>query len=143
MVCGRSSQRRESRSQVVSPISDHGHMGWSRVDELEGETLMTTGHFWMARLEGRLWRSSSGGMEVGRVAVRLTFEHRLGPPGTPLLLDADGLPFADEGDTLICAGGFPPAATGQEKVFCVGKVTRTSAGPAFAGSDRAQGRGSD
>ncbi|MBO0731808.1 MAG: hypothetical protein J2P57_21290, partial [Acidimicrobiaceae bacterium] len=70
----------------------------------------------------------SEGLQVGSVAIRLLFEHRVGPPGEPLLLDANGVPFANEGDQVVCCGGFAPGSPvrGTRGIFTVGQITRIS-----------------
>ncbi|HTW13450.1 MAG TPA: hypothetical protein VME01_11945 [Solirubrobacteraceae bacterium] len=81
-----------------------------------------------ARLQGRLRRAESAdGYDflVGETPVRLHPDHRIGPPGSPLLLDADGVPFADEGDEVVCGGGFAPPGPvrGGIPVFGAGSIS--------------------
>jgi hypothetical protein len=80
----------------------------------------------LARLEGPRRRSFSGGLQVGNVPVQLAFQHRVGPPSGPLLLDADGAPFADEGDGVVCGSGFAPSGPvrGEHGIFVVGQIAR-------------------
>jgi hypothetical protein len=77
-----------------------------------GLRLRGGGAQWLAALAGRLDRSSGdqdADVLLDGQSVRLGPEHRLGGPGEPLLLDADGVPFADVGEIAYCVGGFPPA----------------------------------
>jgi hypothetical protein len=61
---------------------------------------------------------------VDEVPVRLIPEHQLGPPGGPVVLDASGAPFAHEGDSVCCVGGFGKAGPvrGQTQVFHAGEL---------------------
>jgi len=102
-------------------------VGWARRQENDGETLaITNAMMWLARLDGPLRRSSSDELQVGGTPVRLSFEHHVGAPGEPLILDGDGVPFANEGDRVICAGGFAPSGpvSGDQQVFQVDQMTR-------------------
>lgn len=70
-----------------------------------------------------------GNIRVGQTLIRLTVEHHLGGPGEVLLLDPDGVPFADEGDEVRCAGSFerPTAPIRQlsiDAMFNAGSITR-------------------
>ncbi len=102
-----------------------GPIGWRR-RENSGQRLLelTNGPMLAARLEGRLRRSETGGLLVGDATLHLGFPHRVGPPGRPALLDADGAPFADEGDWVVCAGGFVPSGRvrGAPSVFVAGLI---------------------
>lgn len=63
----------------------------------------------LAALSGTLRRPSDGDacdFIVGETRVRLAPEHRLGPPGSAVVLDGSGEPFAHEGDSVCCVGGF-------------------------------------
>lgn len=63
----------------------------------------------LAALRGQLRRARAGeGCDflVGDTQVCLRPEHRIGPRGGPVVLDASGNPFAEEGDTVCCVGGF-------------------------------------
>ncbi|MGH9072074.1 MAG: hypothetical protein ACRDX8_13140 [Acidimicrobiales bacterium] len=105
-------------------------VGWARQQDPDGETLMiTNAPMHLAQLSGRLHRSAAGGLQVGGTEVRLLMRHRVGPLDGPLLLDANGMPFADEGDMLIGCGGYEPAGPVRgagNGVFAVGKITRVS-----------------
>lgn len=81
-----------------------------------------------ARLEGELRRATSGedcDFVVGDTRVKLDAEHIIGGPGSALLQDAAGIPFADEGDLVSCGGGFAPRSPlrGEEPAFHAGSVT--------------------
>lgn len=56
--------------------------------------------------------------------MRLLPEHRLGAPGSPVVLDRSGQPFADEGDRICCVGGFVPCrpVRGEAPVFEAGEL---------------------
>jgi hypothetical protein len=104
------------------------HIGWARRDEPEGEMLtITNTPMLLARLAGELRRSSTGTPMVGDVAVHLSFEHRLGGPGEPLILDPDGVRFADQGDEVICCGGFSRGPVQGQETFYVGSIVRVAA----------------
>jgi hypothetical protein len=79
-----------------------------------------------ALLEGLLRRAEAGdGCDflVGETRVRLAPEHRIGPPGSPLVMDSSGVPFADEGDTVSCGGGFAPnRIRSQTPIFQAGQI---------------------
>jgi hypothetical protein len=74
------------------------------------ETLALTGvAMRLARLDGVLRRAGAEhGCDflVGNTLVRLGPDHLIGPPGSPLLMDADSVAFADEGDHVSCGGGY-------------------------------------
>lgn len=81
----------------------------------------------LAALHGTLRRAGPGDpwdFFVDGVPVRLTPEHQLGPPGGPVLLDASGDPFAEEGDSVCCVGGFGKTGPvpGQTRVFHAGEL---------------------
>jgi hypothetical protein len=61
---------------------------------------------------------------VADTRVRLLPEHRVGPAGSPVVLDLSGVPFADEGDAVCCVGGFAPAGPvrGRTAVFNAGEL---------------------
>jgi hypothetical protein len=86
------------------------HPGTDR--EPAHETLTVT-HVAMrlARLDGVLRRAAPEdecNFLVGTTRVRLGPDHLIGEPGSPLLMDADGVAFADEGDQVRCGGGGVP-----------------------------------
>lgn len=115
--------------------------GWARTQTAEGDTLSVTNSvISLARFEGVLSRSASGGLQLGDTELRLSFEHRVGPPGGPLLLDADGVPFAEEGDQVICGGGFLPSGPVRNApgVILAGRVTRVPAAGGPAGKPAVQ-----
>ena len=65
----------------------------------------------LAALHGHLRRARAGDscdFFVDDIPVRLLPAHQLGPPGGPVVLDAAGTPFADDGDHVCCVGGFAP-----------------------------------
>lgn len=102
-------------------------VGWARTQGPDGESLsITNTAMRLARLAGPLRRSTSGSLQVGQADVRLSFPHRIGPPGHPLLSDADGVRFADDGDDVVCGGGFAPSGPlrGTPAVFVIGRITR-------------------
>jgi hypothetical protein len=81
----------------------------------------------LAALCGRLRRASAADdcdFLVADTLVRLVPEHQLGPPGGPVVLDAYGKPFAEEGDEVCCVGGFLPSGPvrGQTHVFSAGEL---------------------
>ena len=76
------------------------------------ETLALTGAAMrLARLDGALRRAAPEDecdFLVGATRMRLGPDHLIGEPGSPLLMDADGVAFADEGDQVRCGGGYLP-----------------------------------
>ncbi len=65
----------------------------------------------LARLDGVLRRPAPEDecdFLVGATRVRLGPDHLIGEPGRPLLMDAAGVVFADEGDHVSCGGGGVP-----------------------------------
>jgi hypothetical protein len=87
-----------------------------------GLRLRGGGAQWLAALTGQLDRPSGdqdADVLVDGQSVRLGPEHGLGGPGEPLVLDTDGIPFADVGEIAYCAGGFPPTTgvRGEERPF--------------------------
>jgi hypothetical protein len=81
----------------------------------------------LAALSGTLRRAAGedpGGFVVSDVLVRLAPEHRIGPPGGPVVLDAGGEPFAEEGDSVCCVGGFghDGPVRGGPRVFYAGEL---------------------
>lgn len=81
----------------------------------------------LAALRGRLRRARAADacdFLVADTPVRLLPEHRLGTPGSPVVLDTSGTPFADEGDTVCCVGGYAPTGPvhGQRPVFGAGEL---------------------
>jgi hypothetical protein len=104
-------------------------VGWARQDTPDGELLTVTNAAMMrAALRGRLRRSGSDGLLVGDTKIRLSMAHQLGPAGGPLLLDADGTPFAEEGDEVRCGGGFLPQSPvpGDRPIFSASSITRVA-----------------
>jgi hypothetical protein len=83
----------------------------------------------MASLRGSLARIADldgvGDVLVGGTPVRIGPEHRLGGPSESLLLDADGDAFADVGDMVSCAGGYPPSTNvhGETNAFYAWQIT--------------------
>ena len=81
----------------------------------------------LAALRGHLHRATAGedcDVLVDETHVRIGPEHRIGPPGGPLVLDAAGHPFAQEGDSVCCVGGFLPTGPvqGETPVFHAGEL---------------------
>jgi hypothetical protein len=81
----------------------------------------------LAALRGPLRRAGAADacdFLVADTAVRLLPEHRLGPVGSPVVLDGSGTPFADERDVVCCVGGFSPTGPvqGQTPVFNAGEL---------------------
>jgi hypothetical protein len=81
----------------------------------------------LAALRGRLHRAGTPDncdFLVGGAHVRLLPDHRIGPPGGPLVLDASGVPFAEEGDAVCCVGGSarPGPVRGERRVFNAGEL---------------------
>ena len=81
----------------------------------------------LAALRGPLRRASPADncdFLVADTPVRLVPEHRLGPPDGPVVLDASGKPFAEEGDEVCCVGGFLKTGPvrGQTPVFSAGEL---------------------
>lgn len=93
------------------------------------ETLTLTGvAIRAARLDGLLRRATPGDdcdFLVGNTRVRLAAAHVIGGPGSPLLQDSGGVPFADEGDGVSCGGGFAPSdpVRGGTRVFNAGQIS--------------------
>ena len=56
--------------------------------------------------------------------VRLLPEHAIGPANGPVILDAAGQPFAGEGDSILCIGGFLPEShlDGEKVAFSAGEL---------------------
>jgi hypothetical protein len=118
---------RAAAAPLVVEIEWVPPVGWARSHGSDGESLsITNAPMHLAGLAGPLGRSASGGLQVGQSEVRLSFAHRIGAPGYPLLCDADGVRFADEGDEVVCAGGFAPSEPVRDArgVFMVGRITR-------------------
>lgn len=81
-----------------------------------------------ARLDGVLRRADPGDdcdFLVGQSRVRLAAAHRIGVPGSPLLLDWRGVPFAEEGELVSCGGGGEPPGPvrGGIWIFNAGRIT--------------------
>ncbi len=81
----------------------------------------------LALLKGTLRRADPGDdcdFVVGDTRVRLAAEHLIGEPGSPLVMDKHGAPFADEGDAVGCTGGFSPPGAVRESdpVFHAGAM---------------------
>lgn len=72
------------------------------------ETLTVTGvAMRLARVDGVLHRAAAGedcDFLVGSTRVLLAAAHLIGEPGNTLLMDADGVALADEGDRVSCGG---------------------------------------
>ncbi len=118
---------RAAAAPLVVEIEWVPPVGWARSQGPDGESLfITNAAVHLARLAGPLGRSPSGHLQVGQSEVRLSFAHRIGAPGDPLLADADGVRFADEGDEVVCGGGFAPSGPLRDTrgVFMVGHITR-------------------
>ncbi len=81
----------------------------------------------LAALRGRLLRARAGDscdFLVDHTPVRLIPEHQLGPSRGPAVLDPEGVPFADEGDTVCCVGGFAKTGPvlGEPPIFSAGEL---------------------
>ena len=81
----------------------------------------------LAALRGRLRRGGASNdcdFVVGDTLVRLLPEHRIDPPSGPVVLDASGDPFAEEGDAVCCVGGFAPTGPVRDEtpVFNAGEL---------------------
>jgi hypothetical protein len=94
------------------------------------ETLTLTGvAMRLARLDGVLRRAAPEDecdFLVGTARVRLGPGHLIGQPGTPLLMDADGVAFADEGDQVSCGGGavpHGPVRADKPSIFHAGRIS--------------------
>lgn len=94
------------------------------------ETLTLTGvAMRAARLDGVLRRAAPEDecdVLVGTTRVRLGPDHLIGEPGTSLLMDADGLTFAHEGDQVSCGGGgvpHGPVRTDRPPLFHAGRIS--------------------
>ena len=108
---------RTVRVQRPATVTEPAHRALTRV----GVILL------LAALRGRLRRASAGDdfdFLVADTPVRLLPEHRIGPPSGSLILDASGVPFADEGDAVCCVGGFSPTGPvrGKTPVFDAGEL---------------------
>jgi len=70
---------------------------------------------------------------VAGTPVRLVPEHRIGPPGEAIVLDASGAPFAAEGDEVCCVGGYAPTHVRSEApIFNAGELRVYEPGPTSA-----------
>jgi hypothetical protein len=94
------------------------------------ETLALTGvAMRLARLDGALRRAAPEDecdFLVGNTMVRLGPDHLIGEPGGPLLMDAAGVAFADDGDQVSCGGGavpHGPVRTDTPVVFHAGQIS--------------------
>lgn len=104
---------------------------WQPADERgpARETLSVIGvAIRAARLDGTLRRASPvDGCDflVGDSRVRLAAAHLLGAPGSPLLQDSSGVPFADEGELVSCGGGGEPhgPVRGSSGIFSAGQIS--------------------
>jgi hypothetical protein len=81
----------------------------------------------LAALTGRLHRAdpqTTYDCLVDDTPVQLQPEHQIGPPGGPVVLDARGSSFAEEGDSVCCVGGFgvDGPVQGQTPVFYAGEI---------------------
>jgi len=83
----------------------------------------------LARLDGALCRAAPEDecdFLVGNTRVRLGPDHLIGEPGSPLLMDADGVAFANEGDQVSCGGGavpHGPVRTDKPSIFHAGQIS--------------------
>jgi hypothetical protein len=82
----------------------------------------------LARLEGELRRAAPEDdcdFLVGSTRVRLAAAHLIGAPGSPLLQDSNGGPFADEGEWVSCAGGaaLHGPVRGGTPIFSAGQIS--------------------
>lgn len=105
------------------------------------ETLTLTGvAMHLARLDGVLRRAAPEDecdFFVGTARVRLGPDHLVGEPGSPLLMDADGVAFADEGDQVRCGGGglpHGPVRTDRPWIFHASQIS------VYRGQQATQGR---
>lgn len=94
------------------------------------ETLTLTGVATrLARLDGVLRRAApedACDFLVGNTRVRLGPDHLIGEPGRSLLMDANGVAFADEGDEVSCGGGGVPGGpvrTDEPAIFHAGQIS--------------------
>ncbi|MGC9221930.1 MAG: hypothetical protein ACP5H2_11375 [Solirubrobacteraceae bacterium] len=94
------------------------------------ETLTLTGvAMRLARLDGVLRRAPSEDecdFLVGNTRVRLEPAHLTGDSGSPLLMDADGVAFANEGDQVSCGGGYlphEPVRTARPSIFHAAQIS--------------------
>ena len=81
----------------------------------------------LAALHGRLHRARASDrcdFRLDDTPVRLVPEHQLGPPPGPVVLDAEGVAFAAEGDTVCCVGGFAKIGPvlDEPRVFSAGEL---------------------
>jgi hypothetical protein len=95
-----------------------------------------------ARLAGAIRRASpedACDFLVGSTRVRLAATHMIGAPGSPLLQDSDGVPFAGEGDEVSCGGGFAPGGPvqGGTPIFHAGQISVYREKPARGPRERA------
>lgn len=97
-------------------------------------TISGPGAMRAARLEGILRRAGRSddcdflveGRSGGHcVRVRLAPDHRRGDLEGPVVLDHTGAPFADDGDEVVCGGGFNPGSRveGEPGVFVAGRLS--------------------
>ncbi len=108
---------RTVRLQRPATETEQGHRALTRV----GAALL------LAALRGRLHRAGASDdcdFLVGDTPVRLVPEHRIGPPGGPVVLDVSGDSFAEEGDDVCCVGGFAKTGPvrGETPVFHAGEL---------------------
>lgn len=103
------------------------------------ETLTLTGvAMRLARLNGVLRRATpedACDFLVGKTRVRLGPDHLVGEPGSTLLMDANGVAFADEGDDVSCGGGQVPGGpvrTDEPAIFHAGQISVYRDEPAAA-----------
>jgi hypothetical protein len=94
------------------------------------ETLTLTGAgMRLARLGGVLHRAAPQDeceFLVGTTRVHLRPDHLIGEPGNALLMDADGVAFADEGDRVRCGGGRAPRGpvrSDKPAIFHAGQIS--------------------
>jgi hypothetical protein len=115
-----------SRAPAISTMRE-----WRQATDREParEILTLTGvAMRLARLDGVLRRAAPGedcDFLVGNTRVRLAAAHLIGAPGSPLIVDIDGVPFADEGDQVSCGGGSGPSGPvrGGTTIFTAGQIS--------------------
>jgi hypothetical protein len=115
-----------------APISTSTVRQWhpATAREPAHETLTLTGvAMLLARLDGVLRRAAPEDkcdFLVGTTRVQLGPDHLIGQPGSPLLMDAEGVAFADEGDQVSCGGGRVPRGpvrTDEPSIFHAGQIS--------------------
>jgi hypothetical protein len=116
-----------TRAPAISTVRQ-----WHRATAREPahEILTLTGvAMRLARLDGELRRAAPEDkcdFLVGTTRVQLGPDHLIGQPGSPLLMDAEGVAFADEGDQVSCGGGGVPRGpvrTDEPSIFHAGQIS--------------------